>query len=221
VSSPNPIRSVQPLAVLSKAIVKFSTAEGSADTFMSIRARSFRWARVAVPHSPVFLLMTSDHCPCSVSRKWCSCPRHVATADHQVCGGKQMWLPHWRPRATLPRKGPIRQNLAPLRARARVIPVNRFPVGQRATSLCAGLGAKLCPSALSPAPPSDPESDMPLQKQQIVFSFFSPQAVPNIEPDLPAQRNIEFAQLLTDGRQVDSFLPFFFVSNLAPGQKRV
>src|SRR5712664_242520 len=34
------MRSVQPLAVLSKAMVKFSAAEGSADAFMSIRAKS-------------------------------------------------------------------------------------------------------------------------------------------------------------------------------------
>ena len=34
------IRIVQPLAVLSNAIVKFSTVEGSVDAFMSIRARS-------------------------------------------------------------------------------------------------------------------------------------------------------------------------------------
>jgi hypothetical protein len=34
------IRSVQPLPVLSKAMVKFSTAEGSADAFMSMRAKS-------------------------------------------------------------------------------------------------------------------------------------------------------------------------------------
>ena len=32
--------SVQPLAVLSNAMVKFSTAEGSVDAFMSIRAKS-------------------------------------------------------------------------------------------------------------------------------------------------------------------------------------
>ena len=34
------IRSVQPLAVLSNAIVKFSTAAGKVDAFMSIRAKS-------------------------------------------------------------------------------------------------------------------------------------------------------------------------------------
>src|ERR1700687_5929380 len=86
-----------------------------------------------------------------------------------------MWLPHWRPRATLPRKGPIRQkSCAPSRAGSNN---PRLSFSRRPTRNWPSLpdsAAKLCPSALSPAPPSDPESDMPLQKQQIVFSFFSP-----------------------------------------------
>src|SRR5215472_1626624 len=45
----------------SKAMVKFSTGAGSAEIFMSTRARSLAWPGYAVPHSPVFLLMISVH----------------------------------------------------------------------------------------------------------------------------------------------------------------
>src|SRR5260370_10836565 len=50
------MRNVQLLAVLSKAIVKFSTAEGSVDAFMSIRATSSDGPGDLVPPSTVVLL---------------------------------------------------------------------------------------------------------------------------------------------------------------------
>jgi len=53
--------SVQPELPLSKAMVKFSIGEESLETFMSMRARSLLGPGYAVPHSPVFLLMTSCH----------------------------------------------------------------------------------------------------------------------------------------------------------------
>ena len=55
------IRKVQPLALLSNAIVKFSTAEGSEDGFMSTRTKSESAPGFGIPHSPVFLLMISVH----------------------------------------------------------------------------------------------------------------------------------------------------------------
>src|ERR1700674_5351258 len=57
------MRSVQPAPLGSNAIVKFSTVAGSLEIFISTRARSLPGPGYAVPHSPVFLLMTSAHFP--------------------------------------------------------------------------------------------------------------------------------------------------------------
>ena len=54
---------VQPAPLGSNAIVKFSTAAGSFETLISTRVRSFSGPGYSVPHSPVFLLITSVHFP--------------------------------------------------------------------------------------------------------------------------------------------------------------
>jgi hypothetical protein len=55
------IRSVQPLPDLSNAMVKFSTADGNVETFMSTRAKSESAPGYGMPHSPVFLLTINVH----------------------------------------------------------------------------------------------------------------------------------------------------------------
>src|SRR5207302_4201862 len=51
--------------VWSKEMVKFSTGDGSCETFMSTRARSSPSPGYGMPHSPVFLLITRVHLSCA------------------------------------------------------------------------------------------------------------------------------------------------------------
>src|SRR5579863_2409291 len=54
-------RRVQPLALLSKAIVKFSTSAEVAPAVISTRSRSESAPGYGMPHSPVFLLTIKTH----------------------------------------------------------------------------------------------------------------------------------------------------------------